>query len=227
MNWKSKTNPTKTIICLKIFLISNSNQPQNPPKNHHTINTSIEALNNDIDEKSIISEFSKREDLVFTKGGATVILDVKDYIEKAKKELKDENYYKRISHDPTHFNIWKSLTTQLKRFIVLAKNIADNLKTTNVKTPHFYITPKVHKKDAPGWSVVSSIDCHTSKFSKFVDHYLQTHTKALPCHVTDTTDFINKLENVKDTSKDSILVTLDVKALYTNISNHEGIETVK
>ena len=29
---------------------------------------------------------------------------------------------------------------------VLARNIADNLKTTNVKTPHFYITPKVHKK---------------------------------------------------------------------------------
>ena len=39
--------------------------------------------------------------------------------------------------------------------------------------------------------------------------------------------FINKLENVKDTSKDSILVSLDVKALYTYIPNHEGIETVK
>ena len=43
----------------------------------------------------------------------------------------------------------------------------------------------------------------------------------------DTTDFINKLENVKDTSEDSILVTLDVKALYTNISNHKGIEAVE
>ena len=201
-----------------------------PLENHHTINTSIEALNNDVDEKSIISEFSKREDLVFTKadkGGAIVILDVKDYIEKANKELKDENYYKRIIHDPTHINIWKSLTTPLKRFIVLAKNIADNLKTTNAKTPDFYITPKVHKKDVPGWPVVSSIDCHTSKLSKFVDHYLQTHTKSLPCYIEDATDFINKLENVKDTSKDSILVTLDVKALYTNIPNHEGIEAVK
>ena len=55
---------------------------------------------------------------------------------------------------------------------VLAKNIA-NLKTTFVKTPRFYITPKVHKKDIPGRPVVSSIDCHTSKLSKFVDHYLQ------------------------------------------------------
>ena len=56
-------------------------------------------------EKNIISEFSKQEDLVFSKadkGRATVILDVGDYIEKANKELKYENYYKKISHDPTH-----------------------------------------------------------------------------------------------------------------------------
>ena len=111
--------------------------------------------------------------------------------------------------------------------LVLAKNIADNLKTTNAKTPDFYITPKVHKKDVPGWPVVSSIDCHTSKLSKFVDHYVPPHAKALPSNVKDTTNFINKLENVKDISKDSILVTLDVKALYTNIPNHEGVETVK
>ena len=110
---------------------------------------------------------------------------------------------------------------------VLAKNISDNLKTTNVKLPHFYMTPKLHKKDIPGRPVVSSIDCHTSKLSKLTDHYLQLHAKALPSYVKDSTDFINKLENVKDTSKESILVTLDVKALYTNIPNHEGIEAVK
>ena len=84
-----------------------------------------------------------------------------------------------------------------------------------------------HKKDILGRPVVSSIDCHTSKLSKFFDHYLQPHPKAPTTYVKGTTDFINKLENVKDTSKDSILVTLDVKALYTHISNHEGIETVK
>ena len=39
----------------------------------------------------------------------------------------------------------------------------------------------------------SSIDWYTSKISKFVDYYLQPHVKALPYHVQDTTDFINKL----------------------------------
>ena len=75
-------------------------------KDHHTINTFIEAVVNDIEEileqnhtlprnniskaeKTIINEFSKRDDLVFTKadkGGATVILHVENYIEKANKE---------------------------------------------------------------------------------------------------------------------------------------------
>ena len=93
-----------------------------PPKNHHTINRFIEALNNDVDElfqqkqtlprnnisqheRNVINKFSKPEDLVFTKadkGGAIVILEVGDYIEKADKELKDENYYKKLSHNPTH-----------------------------------------------------------------------------------------------------------------------------
>ena len=85
------------------------------PQKYHTINTFIEALNNDVDElfkhkqtlprnnisqheKNIINQFSKREDLVFTKAdkrGATVILDIEDYIENANKKLKDGIYYKK------------------------------------------------------------------------------------------------------------------------------------
>ena len=99
-------------------------------------------------------------------------------------------------------------------------------KKTNVKIPQFYITSKIHKKDVPRRHVGSSIDCHTRKIPKFVDHYLQPYAKALPSYVKDNR-FQKKLENLKDTSKDSILVTLDEKALYTNIPNHEGIEAVK
>lgn len=42
-----------------------------------------------------------------------------------------------------------------------------------------------------------------------------------------TTDFISKLETIKDKSKDSILVTLDIQPLYANIPKDKGIETVK
>lgn len=42
-----------------------------------------------------------------------------------------------------------------------------------------------------------------------------------------TTDFISKLETIKDKSKDSILFTLDIRPLYTNIHTDKGIEAVK
>ena len=40
-------------------------------------------------------------------------------------------------------------------------------------------------------------------------------------------DFLNKLNLVNDIPKDSILVTMDVKSLYTNIPNNQGIAAVK
>ena len=58
---------------------------------------------------------------------------------------KDENYYKTISYDPTHehMKIGNGIMETFHRQQILAKNITDNLKTTNVKTPHFY--PSVHE----------------------------------------------------------------------------------
>ena len=48
-------------------------------------------------DKNAIKYFSKRNDLVLTKadkGGATVILDVKDYIAKANEQLQD--FYQKL-----------------------------------------------------------------------------------------------------------------------------------
>ena len=48
--------------------------------------------------------------------------------------------------------------------------------------------------------------------------------KEIPSYVKD---FLKKLEKVKDIPQESLLVTLDVKSLYTNIPNNEGIKAVK
>ena len=42
----------------------------------------------------------QNEKIQFSPNQAKVILDIEDYIEKTNKELKDENYYKKVSHDP-------------------------------------------------------------------------------------------------------------------------------
>ena len=43
--------------------------------------------------------------------------------------------------------------------------------------------------------IISSINCHTYKISKYVDHYLQPVMKEIPSYVKDTNDFINKINN--------------------------------
>ena len=75
--------------------------------------------------------------------------------------------------------------------------------------------------------MVSSINCHTTNISKYVDYHLQPIVKQIPSYVKDTNDFINKINAVKSVPKNSYLVTMDVRALYTNIPNAEGISAVK
>ena len=59
-------------------------------------------------EKTIINEFSKRDNSFFIKldkGGTVVILDVENFIaKKKKKELNNEDYYKKLNNNLTHEN---------------------------------------------------------------------------------------------------------------------------
>ena len=86
----------------------------------------------------------------------------------------------------------------------------------------------MHKPGNPGRPVISSIGCHTERISKYVDYHLQPLNQALPSYIKDTTDFLNKLDTLPDQlPEESILVTMDVRALYTNVPNEEGIDAVK
>ena len=49
----------------------------------------------------------------------------------------------------------------------------------------------------------------------------------MPSYVKETQDFLQKLEKVKNIPEKSLLVTLDVKPLYTNIPNNEGTKAIR
>ena len=81
-----------------------------PPKNHHTIEAFIEATNNEINEEiahikppkysnlskgeqNALEDLQERDDIVIVnvdKGGAVVIMDVTNYIEKAERQLNNK-----------------------------------------------------------------------------------------------------------------------------------------
>ena len=99
-----------------------------------------------------------------------------------------------------------------------------------ILTPCFYVLPKIHKSPDtnlplryPGRLIVSACNSPTENISKYIDHVLKPHMLSLPSYVKDTTDFINKVRNIKIKSKNIFLVTLDVSSLYTHIQHDDGI----
>ena len=91
------------------------------------------------------------------------------------------------------------------------------LKQSDVKPGRFYILPKVHKPGNPGRPIVSSNSHPTERLSHFVDYHLQPLVHKLPSFVKDTNDFLNKLLTIGNLPANSLLATLDVSSLYTNI----------
>ena len=66
--------------------------------------------------------------------------------------------------------------------------------------------PKIHKEGNPGRPVVSSIDSHTSKISKYVDYYIQPISKEIKSYVQDTSDLIEKINQAGTVLENTYLV---------------------
>ena len=101
---------------------------------------------------------------------------------------------------------------------------ADSLIPEQVRTARFYMLPKIHKPNYPGRPVISSVSSHTSEISRFVDCHMQGNVMKLKSYVEGTTDFVNKIESQPPVPAQSLLVSMDVKSLYTNIPHKEGLE---
>ena len=218
-----------------------------PRFNNHTVDTFIAAVTNDIsnsqikkcpkdnltkEERKALQRLKERQDIVITKadkGGATVIWDVEDYIRESERQLNNENFYRKLDHNPIqeHVNLINNTLEDFKDNNELSPEIVEGLKPSEPKTPRLYMLPKIHKEGNPGRPVVSSVNCHTSKISKFVDYHIQPLAKELPSYVKDTTDFINKVKDIGPLPENSYLVTMDVSSLYTNIPHDEGLDTLR
>ena len=177
------------------------NKTWTPKENHHTVETFAQAFQNDLlkeeenikqiphknlskKEEDALQNLSKRDDIIITKadkGGAVVIFDVDDYIQEANRQLDNKEFYKKLTIDTTEINRIKVNRTinELKSSHLLNEKIANDLLSSEAKTPQFKMLPKVHKEENPGRPVVSSIDCHTTKISKYIDNQLQPHVKEL------------------------------------------------
>ena len=85
--------------------------------------------------------------------------------------------------------------------------------------------PKIHKTGNPGRPIVNGKGSITEKISAYVDQEIRHLVPRIPSYLKDTTHLINILLG-KQLAPEDILVTIDVKSLYTNIPHNEGIQAL-
>ena len=164
------------------------------------------------------------------KGGAIVLMNKQDYIKEGLRQLCDPHFYKEIQRDPTNKN-----TTEIQKFLslikekkLLSQEHITFISSKNCRTPLFYLFQKIHKANNPGRPIVSACDSPPrKKISLYLDLYLKPPTLKVTSYIRDTTDFLQKLKELGQIHKDSLLVTIDVVSLYTNIPNKDGTRATK
>ena len=117
---------------------------------------------------------------------------------------------------------------QLISGLYLGNHIDEMTKTWLCQTPQpphipiFYTLTKIHKSTPVGSPIISGCDGPTERLSSFVDKFLQPIAQQQKSYLKDTTHFINFLEKTK-VPENTILVSMGVMTLCTNIPQEEGI----
>ena len=182
------------------------------------------------EEKAALAVLKSNPDIVIKpadKGSAVVIQDRQDYILEGLRQLQDTNFYIEVPEDLTeqhNLEVYNLIQELVKDKQISAK-CADYLYLPKPRTPQLYLLPKIHKNKSPvpGRPIVSGNSSPTERISQLADHFLQPLVQQTQSYVRDTTDFLCKIEDVQDLLPGTILCTIDVASLYTNIPNAEGI----
>lgn len=186
-------------------------------------------------ERIALRDLSKNKDIIIQKadkGGAIVIQNTKDYIAQCAKDLQDTNFYKKTGKNLTEefrCKINSMITTLEEKKEITGGTAKLLLNNEECRTPQIYFLPKIHKGKIPppGRPIVSGNNCPSEKISIFVDCFLQPLVKMSKSYIKDTKDFVDIIAKLAPLDRGDIIGSMDVTALYTNIPNNEGIETVR
>ena len=161
------------------------------------------------------------------KGDQVVVMDTTHYTQLAWQHLRDPNVYERLDRDPTE-EMTKNFNNYLEQTLkdgIINDEVAESLRLpSTIEIQTIYFVPKTHKTPLKVRPIVSSTNGPTSRASAYLDRILQPFMRQVPSYVRNSMDIISLLE--KETfPATSLLATLDVESLYTNISHTRAINT--
>ena len=180
-------------------------------------------------ERKALRELKCNTDLVINqadKGSTIVVQNRADYIKDALQHLNDPNTYRMLDGNPTS-DICQGIMTLLQDFS--NKGLLDNNTVAFCSPPNkarlarLYFLRKIHKSPMGIRPIVSSCESPTENISQFLDFWLKPLMIALPSYLKDTSQFINEIKDLH-VEPNTLLVTIDVKSLYTSIPHSDGIK---
>lgn len=169
-------------------------------------------------------------DIIITnadKSNQTIIMDKIEYENKIKDLLNDTNTYKIITHDPINRIQTKlnKIITKLHNNKVIDFKMAKFLKSYNSIAPAFYGLPKTHKLNVPLRPICSCIQSAFYNSSTFLEKPITKILGKTTNHIKDSWDFAKFIAN-KKIPDNYIIISLDVKSLYTNVNLNLVLEAI-
>ena len=220
-NWRGPIGPTN----LEAFIASNERDYNTRPVYRPPIQMNLSP-----GEREALKRLKQDNSIVIKpadKGTTVVVLNRLDYLREGYKQLGDLKYYKQVEIDLTekHVREVNNLIEDMYQDSEIEEDTRAFLLDNKGKVARFYLLPKIHKNKIPppGRPVVAGIGCPTEKISQFVDHFLNPCSIKVRSYTRDTNDFLNRISLTGTMTADTLLVTMDVTSLYTNIPNEEGL----
>ena len=185
------------------------------------------------EETQAIKTLKEREVIVkcSDKSKSMVVLSKEEYERKVVTILSNKENYEEST--VTAENLEKLLATELKKMKGLKQTLPPDmyrgLFQQDSRLPEFYGLPKIHKAEAPLRPVVAAFDGPMSKVSILLERILHQLLKFVPGHIGSTQEAIESLRRTFPDLKvprHTILVTMDVVALYPSIPIDDGIQAV-
>ena len=187
-------------------------------------------------EREALKDLELNEKIVIKpadKGGKVVVMDSDSYVAACEGDLSNKEFYSQLNEDPntSYADEVRSHSEHLLKESMISEEEFKFItsETENPRTPLFYGLPKIHKqfdRFPPLRPIVSHVGSCTHRLSEFLDAFLKFQARLVPSFIRDTKQFLQKIEEIKKKNipKESILVTMDVSALYTNIDHEEGAQ---
>ncbi|BHF80756.1 hypothetical protein SprV_0702388400 [Sparganum proliferum] len=182
-------------------------------------------------ERDSLRELKADNDLVIVpadKGRSTVVLDRKDYLQKAKGLLEDRQFYVPCATNPL-----RALTREINATLLALENSGAITPTDrrmarsqDTALARFYGLPKVHKDGAPLRPIVSLKGTPTYGLAKWLFRRLKFLTAESDTTVSSSAQFLEKLKGVS-LHPNEVMVSFDVTSLFTSIPQDLAIETIE